>query len=85
MALINKTAVRELALHVARERFKSIPGYGKERVSEDFLNRMEAELRSIAVRRTTEAVNQVVAGLEEDFRSTITRIVNGEPAGGKTL
>jgi hypothetical protein len=44
MSLINKAAVREAALDVARRRFHNIPDYGFERVSPAFLERAERAL-----------------------------------------
>ena len=50
MSLLNRKAVRDLALSDAKRRFEKVTEYQFVRVSEDFFTRIEAAVRA-AVRR----------------------------------
>ena len=85
MSLIVKSKVKELALAVAAARFKNIPGYSMERVSSEFTDRMEAELRSLAVRKFDKALDKAIEELDGDFHKIVTSAVQTLPAQGKTI
>lgn len=85
MSLIVKAAVKKLALSVAAARFKTIPGYSMDRVSSEFTDRMEAELRTLAVKKFDKALDAAIAELEADFHKVVTVAVQTLPAQGKTI
>jgi hypothetical protein len=47
MSTINRSKVKQLALHYAAQRFGSIPGYNYTRVSGEFLDRVEGMTRAV--------------------------------------
>lgn len=84
-SLLVKSKVREFALAVAKKRFSGVPGYGKERVSEEFFAKREGELRALLRAEVEAALDTVVEKLHGQFEALITRAVLAEPASGKTL
>lgn len=85
MSLINKAAVKRLALAAAETRFKGIPGYGMNRVSGSFTDRMEADLRGLVVRETGAALDKMVEDLEQKFHDLIVHAIQTLPSVGQTI
>jgi hypothetical protein len=55
--LINRSRVKALALELADNRFRGIPGYKMDRVSKSFLDGIEADVRNLVRTR----INQLPA------------------------